>query len=110
MQRSLDGYRPAALGFVDMVLPRIALSPERSLVYVLRESGCHGQLTVGEVERTGISTINVYDQRGKLFEYLSGTLRSWCIANAWGIPVQGWNAIMPSDVARVLSYRRPTQP
>jgi hypothetical protein len=82
----------------------MALSAETSLVYVLCKSGCHGRLTTGEVERTGPSTINVYDGRGELFGYLSGTLRTWCIVDSAGTPVEGWAAIMPEDVARIRSY------
>ena len=89
-----------------MAFPRIVLSDETSLVYVLRESGCHGHLTRGEIERTGVSTIRIYGTTGQPFEYLSDGLRTWCLLDACGIPIEGWNSIEAVDVARVTSYSR----
>jgi hypothetical protein len=88
----------------NMALQRITLSPEKSLVYVLRESGCHGHLTGGEVERIGISSIRIYDHHGRAFDYLSDGLRTWSVIDACGVPLPGWSAIAPEDVTRILAY------
>jgi len=89
-----------------MAFPRIALSIEKSLVYVLRENGCRGHLTSGEVERTGVSTIRIYGRNGEPFDYISDGLRTWCVIDACGIPVLGWSSIEPADMACVISYSR----
>ena len=40
------------------------LSPVTSLVYIMRQSGVHGRLTEGSVERTESGGLNVYDEDG----------------------------------------------
>ncbi len=84
--------------------PSIALSFETSLEYVLRESGVHGRLTVGRVERIGREQLNVYDEHGALLDYLSGTaLRTWCVIDVRGVPLEGWSVIQPLDRGQVGS-------
>jgi len=86
---------------------RIDLSLETSLVYVLQKSGCRGRLTIGHVERLPGAALDVYDQYGSLIGYLSGNaLRSWCVLDKAGIPVQGWIDVMPDDILVVLSHSR----
>ena len=89
-----------------MDLPRIELSIETPLVYVLRRSGCRGRLTIGHVELQGLH-LNVYDQYGSLVDYVSGdALRSCCVFDNAGIPMRGWTAISPEDVLAILSHLR----
>jgi hypothetical protein len=74
---------------------------------VLHESGCRGRLTSGRIERVGKRGLNVYDTYGNLFEYLSGdALRSWCVFNDRGLPVEDWCNILPGDMEEVVSYAR----
>ena len=83
----------------------LTLSPETSLVYVLRESGVLGRLTSGRVEKDGPGRVNVYHAHGALFNYLSGTaLRSWCVVNIHGMPLPDWNAVLTEDIGRVVAY------
>jgi hypothetical protein len=85
--------------------PSINLSDEISLVYVLSESGCHGGLTVGRVERTGLEHLNVYDKHGKLFEYLSGALcKCGPSLKQDSMPLEDWSGVLPEDVHLIVSY------
>lgn len=83
----------------------LTLSPEISLVYVLRESGCHGRLTGGKIERVGEQGLKVFDGYDSLIEYISGeALRSWCVIDLNGVPIEEWNSVLPEDIEDVLSY------
>lgn len=85
--------------------PKLSLSPEVSLVYVRQESGCHGQLTGGTIERVAPNKIKVYDAYGTFFEYLSGdALRSWCVIDVHGMTLEDWSAVQPEDVDDVAAY------
>lgn len=77
--------------------PTLVLSDEAVLLYVLDHSGCVGQLSIGRVERIGLSQLKVYDH-GAVFEYVSGAnLRSWCVFGPDGNPIDGWSQIHPQD-------------
>ena len=79
------------------------LSDEAVLVYILAESGVRGHLTSGRIERTPSGTLDVYDGWGEPFHYLSGKrLRSWCVVDASGKPLDGWREILPEDLPRIL--------
>lgn len=79
------------------------LSDEAVLVYILAGSGVRGHLTSGGIERGPGGTINVYDARGRRFDYLSGKrLRSWCVVDAIGKPIDGWQEILPEDLPRLI--------
>jgi hypothetical protein len=83
----------------------LSLSSEVSLVYVLGQSGCHGRLTAGTVERIGPKQIRVYDAYGAPFEYLSGhALRSWCVMDVHGTPLEQWNEMLPADRDGLLAW------
>jgi hypothetical protein len=85
--------------------PDLNLSEETYLVYVLRESGCHGRLTAGRIERIGTDQLNIYDQYGTLFEYLSGNaLRTWSVIKANSLPLEDWSVVRPEDVDLIVSY------
>lgn len=80
------------------------LSDDAVLVYILAETGVRGHLTAGRIERRPDGTLDVYDARGKRFDYLSGNrLRSWCVVDATGKPIDGWREILPKDLPRLLS-------
>lgn len=82
--------------------PRLALSAERQLVYIMRGSGCQGHTTEGSVERIGPSSIIVYNEHGEFLEYFSGdALRSWCVADMNGDPIEGWHSIAAEDGDRM---------
>ena len=84
---------------------KLSISPETSLIYVRQESGCHGQLTGGTIERIGPNKIKVYDAYGALFEYLSGdALRSWCVIDVHGMPIEEWSFVLPEDVDDIAAY------
>jgi hypothetical protein len=83
----------------------IILSPELFLVYILRQSGCSGQLTAGTVQRSGPCRLNVFDEHGKPFDYVSGdALRTWCVIDPAGKPVEGWSEIMAGDLPALVSH------
>jgi hypothetical protein len=74
-----------------------------SLVYVLAESGCRGQLTSGRIERDPSGRLDVFDARGKWFQYISGErLRSWCVLGPDGKPIDGWLQIRQEDLSKIL--------
>ena len=81
----------------------MVLSDEAALIYVLAESGVRGRLTAGRIERGTAQTIEVFDARGNRFDYLSGKkLRSWCVVDASGQPLNGWREILSEDLPRIL--------
>jgi hypothetical protein len=83
--------------------PRLLLSNECFLVYILRDSGVRGHTTSGIVERISTNRINVYDSHGALLEYFSGdALRSWCVVDLKDKPVDAWLHIAPEDAERFL--------
>lgn len=60
-------------------------------------------MTSGRIERVGKGEVMVYDRLGELLEYFSGTaLRSWCVVDAFGRSVEGWNAVLPGDAEDLL--------
>lgn len=83
-----------------------ALSDNVLLVYILAESGVRGQLKAGWIERATDGIVNVYDARGTRFDYLSGRrLRSWCLVDRNGQPMEGWREILPEDLPRIFQDR-----
>jgi hypothetical protein len=79
------------------------LSDDAALVYILAESGVRGRLTSGSIERGFGDTLEVFDAQGDRFDYLSGTrLRSWCVVDPKGQPIDGWRKILPEDLPRIL--------
>lgn len=84
----------------------LVLSHELVLVYVLRPSGVVGRLVFGWVSRGESGALVVYDRYGKIIEYLSGPesrVRSWCLMNSTGEPVQDWCELRPEDREKVLA-------
>lgn len=83
--------------------PVMALSDNAVLVYILAESGVRGRLNSGWIERGPDGTLNVYDARRTRFDYLSGSrLRSWCVVDRTGHPIDGWREILLEDLPRIL--------
>lgn len=94
---------PQASGEVFLVL-----SPDATLVYVLRPSGLVGRLAAGRVSRNGSDGLVVYDSYGRVIEYLSepgGKVRSWCLLGPAGKPVDGWSQVLDHDRARVFPFK-----
>lgn len=78
------------------------LSDNTVLVYVLEESGVHGHLTSGRIERHA-GNLDVFDARGERVDYLSGKrIRSWCLVDAKGQPLDGWREILPEDHPKII--------
>jgi len=78
------------------------------LVYVLRPSGLVGRLASGRVVRHESGGLVVYDAYGKITEYLSepgGKVRSWCLLEPHGKPVDGWSEVLEEDRARVFPFK-----
>lgn len=84
--------------------PRLELSLNLVMAYILRHSGVAGRLKRGYVERAGPGTLNVYyEGNGDLIEYFSGTnIRSWCVFGPYGQPLEGWSNVLPEDVAKIF--------
>lgn len=81
----------------------MVLSESVVLVYVLKESGVRGHLTAGRIERRG-RTLDVFNARGERVEYLSGQrIRSWCVVDVRGQPLDGWQDMRPEDVSKILA-------
>ncbi len=81
---------------IDHVIAAMNLSTD-SLIYILRESGVLGRLTSGSVERHETEGLRVYDQYGKLNEYISGPrMRSWSVFRG-GTPIRGWSNFTTED-------------
>ena len=80
------------------------LSYDRILVFMLR-SGCVGRLTSGRIERSESMSLNVYSPYpNTIDEYISGAnLRSWCVVEADGKPIDAWFSILPEDRPRMLA-------
>ncbi len=77
------------------------LSDNAVLVYILKESGVRGRLTSGKIERRG-GSIDVFDAQGARVDYLSGKrIRSWCVVDAKGEPLNGWREILPEDLPKI---------
>lgn len=86
----------------------LVLSPDSTLVYVLRPSGLVGRLAAGRVSRNGADGLVVYDSYGRVIEYLSepgGKVRSWCLLGPAGKPVDGWSKVLEQDRARVFPFK-----
>lgn len=84
----------------------MVLSPDLTLVYVLRPSGLVGRLASGRISRNGSDGLAVYDRYGRIIEYLSGpkgNVRSWCLMGPAGNPVDGWSEVREEDRARIFS-------
>lgn len=80
----------------------MVLSESVTLVYVLKESGVRGHLSSGRIERHA-GSLDVFDARGERVDYVSGKrLRSWCVVDAQGQPVDGWREILPEDLPKIL--------
>jgi hypothetical protein len=74
-----------------------------SLVYILAESGVRGKLSSGRIERNPSVGLDVFDQHGDKFEYLSGErLRSWCVVGIEGQQIDGWGEIVPQDLPKIF--------
>src|SRR5581483_3609037 len=108
----LRAYMP-----LETALAQLRLSSERSLVYVLRGTGCHGRLTHGSIGLTPSGGLNVRTDLGVPLEYLSGdALRSWCVLSEHGMILEEWNMMLPEDEPDIASYAfavlatRPTLP
>ena len=81
----------------------MVLSDQACLVYVLAESGVRGKLTSGRIERNPSGGLDVFDQHGDKFDYLSGDrLRSWCVVGVEGKPIDGWGEILPQDLPKIF--------
>jgi hypothetical protein len=74
------------------------------MIYILRETSVRGCLRHGRIEREGPTRLNVYDERtGELVDYFSGDrLRSWCIFGPDADPIEGWQHILPEDLAAIF--------
>jgi len=86
----------------------MVLSPDLILVYVLGPSGLVGRLASGRVSRNGTGGLVVSDAYGRLIEYLSepgGKVRSWCLLESTGKPVEGWSAVLEQDRSRVFPFK-----
>ena len=86
----------------------MVLSPDLTLVYVLRPSGLVGRLASGRVSRRESGELVVYDPYGRTIEYLSepgGKVQSWCLLGPTGKPVEGWSKVLDHDQALVLTIR-----
>jgi hypothetical protein len=80
----------------------MTLSSNCVLYYAL-QSGVRGRATEGKVELDEHEGLKIYDRFGTLNGYLSGDrLRSWTVIRH-GVPVPGWNHIMPEDAKRLTS-------
>ena len=81
----------------------MVLSDEAVFVYILAESGVKGHLTSGRIERNPTGKLMVFDAHGERFEYLTGDrLRSWCVLGPEGKPMDGWQAILPQDLLKIV--------
>jgi len=81
----------------------MVLSDDAVLIYVLKESGVRGHLTTGSLERRAGGALDVFDARGDRIEYLSGKrIRSWCVVDGEGQPLDGWREILPEDLSKIL--------
>lgn len=86
----------------------MALSSDLILVYVLSPSGLVGRLASGRVSRHNGGGLVVHDAYGRIIEYLSepgGKVRSWCLLDPAGKPVDGWSRVQDQDHARVFQFR-----
>jgi len=102
----LDSRRTEVVSQLPNSRIRMPFSHDLALVYVLHRSGCVGRLNSGRVSRDGATGLNVYDSYGRLVEYLSGStsrVRSWCVVESTGNPVQGWLSVSIEDVARFIA-------
>jgi hypothetical protein len=79
------------------------LSFDAVFIYILAETGVRGHLTSGRVQRGPDGTVELFDVYGRRFDYLSGNkLRSWCVVDAAGRPLDGWREILPEDLPRIF--------
>jgi hypothetical protein len=86
----------------------MVLSPDLTLIYVLRPSGVVGRLTRGRVSRGEDGELVVYDAYGRLIEYLSGPggkVRSWCLLGPTGKPVDAWSQVTEGDRTKVFPFK-----
>ena len=84
--------------------PRLPLSNEARLVFVLRRSGCVGRLASGWIERSGTAGIHVYTGlAGTVNDYISSdNVRSWCVLGSDGEPLPGWHEIAVEDHSKIF--------
>lgn len=86
----------------------MVLSPDLTLVYVLRPSGLVGRLASGRVARRQAGELLVYDAYGRIIEYLSepgGKVRSWCLLGPTGKPLDGWSQVLEPDRPKVFPFK-----
>jgi hypothetical protein len=82
----------------------MALSSDAVLLYMLH-TGVSGRVSEGRIERHG-SAINIYDRHGALQPYFSGAkLRSWCVVDAGGRPINSWCSVHHDDHVRLFAAR-----
>jgi hypothetical protein len=82
----------------------LELPVERSLVYVLNGTGVRGRLTAGTINHIGAKEISVYDEHGRLMDYVSGDrLRSWSLVDLNNSPKGEWHCIAPEDSQATFS-------
>jgi hypothetical protein len=81
----------------------VLLSDNAVLVFVLRRSGCVGQLKSGRVERLGKTELEVYTgYDAAVNDYISGgNLRSWGVLGLDGELLPGWHEITVEDVPKI---------
>jgi len=85
------------------------LSESAVLVYVLKTSGVRGHLMSGRIERRGPGALDVFNARGDPLEYLSGKrIRSWCIVDARGQALDGWQEILQEDLPKIFAEPKNT--
>jgi hypothetical protein len=88
-----------------MHISTLRLSFDQSLVYVLRASVCLGRLTSGHIERISEHEISLHDEHGAQLEYFSGSaLRSWCVVDSGGKPLDGWHNVLAEDTESLLAF------
>lgn len=57
----------------------------------------------GRIDRGPTGALEVFDIHGSRIDYLSGgRLRSWCLVDALGRPVDGHQEILPEDLPKIF--------
>jgi hypothetical protein len=85
--------------------PMLRLSFDQCLVYVLRASLCFGRVTVGHIERINEHEISLHNEHGARLDYFSGwALRSWCVVDIGGKPLDGWHSVLPEDTESLMTF------
>lgn len=105
MPRLLDPDVRQTRQVVVSTSPRMVLSPEVMLIYVLHRGGLVGRVSSGRVARDESGALIVYDRYGRIVEYLSApaeNVRSWCVLGPSETPVDGWHDIKHEDRSKIL--------